>query len=141
MVKGLFIILIRDNQSLSSHQILPTHSGLASTFHSTPDSLHRSITLTLIPARPIYHPFVTCCVRGKSSIRAQQGFGTADSCSLSSPTTSTNRQLSLTPRDFINWNNKTKTPETGEQSVPTQISLPPLVLKDAALLVHTDHTL
>lgn len=110
MVKGLFIILIaRQIIRLLSHQILPTHSSLASISHSTPDSLHRSITLTLIPPRPIYHPFITCCVRGKSSIRAQQGFGTADSCSLSSPTTSTNCQLSLTPRDFINWNNKPKT--------------------------------
>lgn len=55
MVKGLLIILIiRDNQILLS-QILPTHSSLASICHSTPDSLHRSITLTLIPPRPMYH--------------------------------------------------------------------------------------
>lgn len=47
---------------------------------------------------------VTCCVSGKSSIRAQHGFGTSDSWSLSSPTTSTKRQLSSTPRLFINWN-------------------------------------
>lgn len=33
-----------------------------------------------------------------------------------------------------------KAPETGEQSAQTQTS-PPVVFKDAALLVHTDHTL
>lgn len=47
---------------------------------------------------------ITCCVSGNSNIKAQQGFGTAESCSLSSPTTSTKRQLSSTPRHFINWN-------------------------------------
>lgn len=69
-----------------------------------------------------HHPIViTCCVSGKSSIKAQHGFGTAESCSSSSPTTSTKRQLSPTPREPMSWNtagqeNKTKHDEWEENS-------------------------
>lgn len=62
-------------------------------------------TPTSYPGSSLHrHLLITCCVSGKSNIKAQQGFGTAESCSPSSPTTSTKRQLSSTPRHFINWN-------------------------------------
>lgn len=49
-------------------------------------------------------------------MRAQQGFGTAESCSLSSPTTSTKRQLSSTPRLLINWTHtQAQTTDVGEE--------------------------
>lgn len=124
------------------YQFLPTHSSwlhfcvnLSQTASISPNLGHCS------PHRH-YHLVFTCCVRGKSSIRAQHGFGTVDSCSLSSPTTSTKRQLSFTPKEFINWNGQEtkEATEIGRQSALTQTS-PPLVFKDAALLVHSGHTL
>lgn len=129
------------SDSTPAFQLVPS----AFLCHSISDILHQSVTPSLIQfsTQTLYHPVViTCCVRGKSSIKAQHGLGTADSCSRSSPNTSTKRQLSFTPKDVINWNSqeKKKAPETGEQSAQTQTS-PPVVFKDAALLVHTDHTL
>lgn len=56
------------------------------------------------PKQPPSSPWITCCVRGKSSIRAQDGFGTAVSCSPSRPKISTKRQRPLTPSLRIIWN-------------------------------------
>lgn len=130
------------SDSTPAFQLVPS----AFLCHSISDILHQSLTPSLIQfsTQTFYHPIIiTVCVRGKSSIKAQHGLGTADSCSRSSPKTSTKRQLSFTPKDVINWNSQEggkKAPETGEQSAQTQTS-PPVVFKDAALLVHTDHTL
>lgn len=111
--------------------------------HPTPDS--QAVTPPVGPShpgsslhRPLPPPVITCCVSGKSNIKAQHGFGTADSCSLSSPTTSTKRQLSSTPTHPINCNTQPGqwTENRGFRG-DTYESCPRMLLKDAALLVTT----
>lgn len=85
---------------------LPLHPCPPCTSVSPHPSLHQWLTPPLSPSLPgssphHHHPIVTCCVSGKSSIKAQHVFGTAESCSPSSPTTSTKRQLSPTPSLLI----------------------------------------
>lgn len=99
-----------DNPILPS-QIQPTHSRWLHppSYPRQPPPAPHCTWCHPHPA-PSIPPIITCCVRGKSSIREQQGFGTADSCSVSSPTTSTKRQLSFTPKDFINWSKTQRNP-------------------------------
>lgn len=78
--------------SVSPH---PIQSITGSPHPPLPGSSHRHTTTPL---------FATCCVSGKSSIRAQHCLGTAESWSPSSPSTSTKRQLSPTPSLVIIWN-------------------------------------
>lgn len=129
------------------HPRIPASSRLPFC-HSISDSLHQSLTPSLVQLHTQTlspHHFTTLLLpvvsKEKAASRRSMVSGRRTVAHSQARPHQRSASFHSRPRTSLTGTvRRKKAPETSEQSALTQTS-PPLVFKDAALLVHTDHTL